>query len=197
MGSYTEAIKGLQPVVKPVFEALTLGLSAAADQHARANFLRGDDPWYYLHTVRRVVCEQLKKDGLQATLDGSRFALPLSGVLLLYGGYAVRVLHAEGGAERRRPRIPIPGRSRPRQAFWRQEPFDGLKTENLLLIWQDDAGLLVDPMLLARPAAGDHRRHSLRLHWDGKLSLSMADTRVADLDELVPQHQYSQIEEAG
>lgn len=199
MGSYGEAVHGLQRIIKPVFDALEAGLTAAADQHARAKFLRIDDPWYYLHTVRRVACERLREDGLQATLDGSRFKVPLSGILVLHGGYVVRVLHAEGGEESARPRIPVPGRSKAKQAFWRQEPFEGMQTENLLLLWQDDRGTLVDPMLLASPRGGDHQRHSLKLSWDGKLSRQMAGMRAADLDELRPDHTYPQIgfEEAG
>jgi hypothetical protein len=199
MGSYGEAVGGLQRIIKPVFESLEAGLTAAADQHARARFLRVDDPWYYLHTVRRVACERLRKDGLQATLDGSRFALPLSGILVVYAGYVVRVLHADGGDGGTRARIPVPGRSKAKQAFWRQDPFDGMNTENLLLLWQDKAGVLLEPMLLACPRAGDHRRHSLKLSWDGKLSRSMAEMRASDLNELEPDHRYQQIgdEEAG
>ncbi|MFI7551948.1 hypothetical protein ACIBQ2_19605 [Micromonospora sediminimaris] len=206
MGSYGEAVTGLQPIIKPVFDSLEAGLSTAADQHTRAKFIRIDDPWYYLHTVRRVACERLRAEGLQATLDGHRFALPLSGLLVVFGGYVVRVLHAEGGEidkEGKRkgfpPRVPIPGRSKAKQAFWRQEPFDGMRTENLLLLWQDDHGQLLDPMLLASPKGGDHQRHSLRLSWDGKLSRNMATMRASDLNELEPDHVYPEIgfEEAG
>jgi hypothetical protein len=200
MSTFGEAVTGLQPIIKPVFESLEAGLTAAADQHANARFVRFDDPWYYLHTVRRVVCERLRADGLQATLDGSRFALPLSGVLVIYGGYVVRVLHAEGGATGSGPTIPIPGRSKAKQSFWAQEPFDGMpRSENLLLLWQDNAGELVDPMLLVSPRGGSHRRHSLTLNWDGKFYRRMADMRAADLNELEPDHKYEQLgdEEAG
>jgi hypothetical protein len=194
MSSYTEAIVSLQETVAPTFGALEAGLAAAADQHARASFLRRDDPWYFLHTVRRVACEKLRGDGLQATLDGNRFRLPLSGILVLHRGYAVKVLHAEGG-KGTSPFIPIPGRSRPRQAFWRQDALDGMDTVNLLLLWQDDAGVLLDPMTLVKPLGGDHRRDSLRVQWMGKSSRRMALMRAADLNELEPDHEYREIGE--
>ncbi|NMO54268.1 hypothetical protein HH310_24175 [Actinoplanes sp. TBRC 11911] len=200
MSTFGEAVSSLQPIIKSVFTSMERGLVTAADQHAKAKFLRIDDPWYYLHTVRRVACQELRDMGLQATLDGSRFALPLSGVLVIFGGYVVRVLHAEGGATGVEPTIPIPGKSEAKQAFWAQQPFDGmLNSRNLLLLWQDNAGTLIDPMFLVSPRGGNHRRDSLTLRWSGKLYRRMADMRAADLNELEPDYTYEQFgeEEAG
>jgi hypothetical protein len=199
MGTYGEALSGLRNIIKPVYDAIATGLEASAQHHVSFNILRQDEPWHYLHTVRRVAVEKLRDAGLQATKEGNRFALPLSGILVVYGGYVVRVLHAEGGEAGEAARVPVPGRSKAKQSFWRQDPFDGMKTENLLLLWQDKAGQLIEPMLLARPVGGDFRRHSLRLAWDGDVYRRMADMRAEDLNELEPKRKYLEMgdEEAG
>ena len=61
-----------------------------------------------------------------------------------------------------------------------------MDTDNLLLLWRDNQGVLVEPLTLVRPVGGDHRRDSLTLSWRGKLSREMADMRAADLDGLRP-----------
>jgi hypothetical protein len=71
----------------------------------------------------------------------------------------------------------------------------GMDTVNLLLLWQDDAGVLLDPMTLVKPLGGDHRRDSLRVQWMGKSSRRMALMRAADLNELEPDHEYREIGE--
>jgi hypothetical protein len=65
-----------------------------------------------------------------------------------------------------------------------------MKTDNLLLIWRDDRGTLMDPMILVRPLRGDHRKESLQINWSGRLSRNMTDLRADDLDELVPDIEY-------
>jgi hypothetical protein len=199
MGTYGEALSGLRNIIKPVFEAIEAGLEASAQHHATFKILRKDEPWHYLHTVRRVAVEKLREAGLQATREGNRFALPLSGILVIYGGYVVRVLHADGGDTSEAVQVPVPGRSKAKQSFWRQDPFDGMKTENLLLLWQDKAGQLIEPMLLARPLGGDYQRNSLRLAWDGEIFRRMANMRAEDLNGLEPRRKYLEMgdEEAG
>jgi hypothetical protein len=198
--SYRESIGRLQPAIEPLCDALTEGLKQANELHAKKSLLRKLDPWFYTHAVRRVACDELRTKGLVAELDGSeRPALAMSGILLHYRDMAIKVLRptvTKSGT----PQIPIPGRSARRQAFWRQEPtLPGLETENLLLVWWDDQGSLVEPMILARPLGGNHRCSSLELDWDGTLSRSMARLRAEDLDELRPDHTYRRLgdEKAG
>jgi hypothetical protein len=56
---------------------------------------------------------------------------------------------------------------------------------------------LVEPLTMARPVGGDHRRHSLQLSWEGPLSSQMATLRAADLDELRPAAEYPMLGDEG
>jgi hypothetical protein len=199
MINYGRAVQTLQPVIEPVCDALSKGLEDANEIHTAKAFRRALDPWFYLHAVRRTACDLLRKQGLQAELEGSRRSLALSGIEVHYRGIAMKILRP-GIAKSGAMQVPIPGRSRPRQAFWRQDAvLEGMETENLLLLWRDDQGELADPMLLVRPLGGDHRRGSLELDWDGPLSRSMAKLRAEDLDNLYPRHDYRKLgdEEIG
>ena len=187
MATYAASVAALQPIVVPVFDALQAGLDAATEHHAHAGFARHRDPWYFAHTVRRVAAERLRNLGVLAEAeDADRPYLALSGLLIFHRDRAVRVLRSQetrtGEIE-----VPVPGRSAARQRFWHQEPaLDGMDTDNLLLLWRDDDGVLVEPLTLVRPVGGDHRRDSLALSWRGTLSREMAAMRAADLDELQP-----------
>jgi hypothetical protein len=196
MTTYQQAMRVLQPVIEPTFDALKTGLKQAAEDHAKRQFRRHDDPHFYLHAVRRVAVMELQSKGLQAIDDTSnKPLLAMSSILIPFKGLAVKVLHTrrhDAGSLI----IPVPGRSKDRQRFWRQEAgsaLPGMATDNMLLLWIDDKGELVDPMLLVRPTGGDHRRYSLRFDWAGKLSRDMARLRAADLDELTPAYEYRQM----
>jgi hypothetical protein len=194
MATFKQVIGVLRPVIVPVYSALQSGLDEATTLHAQRQHRRSDDPHYFVHTVRRVAAEQLRAEGFLAeSEDADRPALSLSGLLVHHGGVALRILRPE--LDRRgKILVPVPGRSQPRQAFWRQEPqLPGMETDNILLLWSDEDGAVVDPMVLVRPLAGDHRRDSLQLEWRGRLSRSMASLRAADLDELVPDIEYQRI----
>jgi hypothetical protein len=196
MSTYSEAVKAFQPVIDPLYAALIMGLDEAAKDHTTKRIMREDDPHYYLHIVRRMMCRELGAHGLTAINENSdKPLLPMSSILIPFKGLAVRVFHTclddKGGII-----IPIPGRSRDRQRFWRQEAgsaLPGLRTDNLLLLWRDDLGKLVEPMHLVRPLGGDHRRTSLVFQWKGKLERQMAHFRAADLDELQPDVEYRQL----
>jgi hypothetical protein len=189
MASYSQAVRGLQPIIDPVFAAIQYGLDVTNEDHARRDLSRRDEPWFYLHSVRRVACQRLREQGLQATEEDGRFRYPMSALIVLYNGFVVRIRHSDAGPDQQ-PEIPGPGRSRSGQRFWRQAPFDGMKTDNLLLIWRDNHGTLVDPMTLVRPLGGNHRKESLQVNWSGRLSRNMTDLRADDLDELVPDVEY-------
>ena len=143
-----------------------------------------------------MAVKELQAKGLQAIDDNSsKPLLALSSILIPYRGLAVKVLHTRK-SDAGNFILPIPGRSRDRQKFWRQDAgsaLPGLQTDNLLLLWCDELGELTDPMLLVRPLGGNHRRDSLRLDWAGKLSRDMARMRAADLDELQPAIEYLQM----
>ncbi|MGP4048358.1 hypothetical protein [Streptomyces sp. 2A115] len=196
MATYAESVRQLQSVIPPVFSALETGLKAANEHHTNNELRRSDDPWHYAHTARRIALEQLRDAGLQAETDEGRPLYAMSGLLLFYRSMAVRILRPSDDVRTGGITIPLPGRSKRRQAFWGQESesaIPGLETDNLLLLWKDDAGKLTDPMTLVRPLGGGHRRNSLRVDWVGKLSRSMARLRAADLDELEPDQQYRQL----
>jgi hypothetical protein len=189
MVSYSQAVRTLQPIIDPVFDGIAHGLKVANQEHTRLNLRRSDEPWFYLHFVRRLACQRLHEQGLQATEEDGRFRFPMSALVIPFKNYIVRIYHSEANREQQ-PEVPVPGHSRTRQEFWRQEPFDGMRTHNLLLMWRDDQGTMVDPMTLVRPLGGDHRRETLRVHWAGRLSRNMTDLRADDLDELVPDVEY-------
>jgi hypothetical protein len=196
MATYAESVRQLQPVIPPIFSALEVGLEAANDHHTSNGLVRSDDPWHYAHTARRIALDQLREAGLQAETEQGRPLYAMSGLLLFYRGMAVRILRPSDDARTGGVTIPLPGRSKKRQAFWSQaagSALPGLETDNLLLLWKDDAGKLVDPMTLVRPTGGGHRRNSLSVDWVGRLSQSMASLRAADLDELEPDQQYRQL----
>lgn len=191
--SYQRAVRLLQPVIEPILAALQYGLDEAAAEHARRGFERTTDPWYFLHSARRSAFERLSADGLAETVDdGDRSLLNLSGLLVRHQSLAIRILRPDPAAGGR-AQIPLPVTGA-LQAFYHQQPLPGLEgTDNLVLTWTDDLGVLVDPLSLARPVGGDSRRDSLLLDWDGPLSRSMARLRARDLDELQPDHQYGSL----
>ena len=191
MISYTGALRVLQPTIRPIFAALDKGLAVAGAHHADQKLARSDDPHYYAHTVRRVACEELNKKGLHARLEDGRPQVALSAIIVHHAGVAMRVMRppVTGGGEFQ---IPIPGRSVPKQAFWCQVPMiPGIETDNLLLLWGDKEGSLLDTMKLVRTWHGDHRRRSLEVHWRGSLTKQMASMRAADLDHLHADYVYN------
>ncbi len=193
MGSYPEILRRIQPIMKPLFDALQSGIRLANETHGPGRFVRRHDAHYWAHTVRREACDKLKTAGLQADLDSQ--VMHLSAILVQFDGVWLRVLRPE--IRRDKPLVPLPGRSKARQAFYRQDPvlddLEGVASDNMLVIWQDTAGRLEEPLRLVRPLGGDHQRCNLRLHWEGELRSNMADLRAADLDALQPIAIYEQI----
>ena len=194
MGTYPEILRRIQPAMKPLFSALGSGIELANRLHGTEGFDRSDDAHYWAHTVRRRTCEMLKTDGLQADLE-TEFT-NLSAILVQYNGVWLRVLRPEirkGSKEL----VPLPGRSKPRQAFYRQDPvlddLEGVASDNILAIWRDKDGKLREPLKLVRPLGGDHERRNLRLDWEGELRSDMASLRAADLDALQPTATYPQL----
>jgi hypothetical protein len=198
MATYGQTVARLHPVIGPLFEALDAGLVAATEVHTARGFRRGDDPWFFGHTVRRVAIERLQEVGLQAQAESGRPVYAMSGLLVFHQDLAVRVLRPLT-SKRGRPQLPLPGRSASRQRFWRQQEgaFPGLVTDNLLVLWTDTDGVLNEPLLLVRPLGGDHRRVNLKLDWRGRLERSMATRRAEDLNELVPDVDYRQLGDIG
>jgi hypothetical protein len=194
--SYQHSVRLLQPVIVPIFDALQYGLDEAMAEHARRGFERATDPWYFLHSARRSAFERLAAAGLAETVDdGDRSLLNLSGLLIRHDSLVIRVLRPELD-HAGRPPLPRTGAMRD---FYHQQPLPGLEgTDNLILTWTDDLGVVQDPMVLARPVGGDSRQDSLLLAWDGPLARDMARLRARDLDELQPEHQYGSLaDEAG
>lgn len=185
MATYQVALRRLQPVVPIVFAAFQAGLNASTEEHDRRGLQRRGDQHYFSHTARRVICERLRAYQLLVTDPANeRSALPMSGIQIQYGEALLWVLR---GTE-----VPVPDSAR-KQAFYRQQgTLDGW--DNLLLLWSDVDGILVDPMRLVRPLGGDRRRESLIVDWDGPLSRRMAGMRPQDLDALEPRYEWNELE---
>lgn len=186
MASYGRALRALHPTFATIFRSLEEGLEEAQRYHTERLYKRSDDPHLFLHLARRRACAVLEEAGLAARLVDDGAALSMSGILIHHQGFAVRVLHAQrdiaGKVE-----VPVPGSSRPRQDFWRQAPaIPGLETDNLLLLWLDDGGVLEDPMHLIRPRGGDNLKANLDVEWRGKIYREMAKLRADDLVDLEP-----------
>jgi hypothetical protein len=185
MATYQQSLKRLQPIILILFDGLQAGLTASVDDHSRKRIRRRADPHYFSHTARRITCERLLKRGLLVTdPDQERSALPMSSIQIQHNGVLLWV-------HRSPEQIPLPTSPR-KQSFYRQElTLPGW--DNLLLLWDDAEGLLVDPMRLVRPLGGDSKRRNLRLDWEGSLSRSMASMRAQDLDALRARHQWQQL----
>lgn len=185
MSTYQQALRRLQPIVPPVFDALEAGLTASMEDHAVKKLRRKVDPHYFSHTARRITCERLRMDGLLVTdPDQERSALPMSSIQIEFAGVRLWVLRAKKD-------VPLPTSPR-KQQFYRQEPtLEGW--DNLLLLWDDNDGDLRDPMHLVRPIGGDKSRRNLVLDWDGPLSRTMANLRAQDLDQLQPEKEWKKL----
>ncbi|MDQ7910746.1 hypothetical protein RB614_40265 [Phytohabitans sp. ZYX-F-186] len=193
MASYGRALSALHPTFATIFHSLEEGLEEAQRYHTEMLYRRSDDPHLFLHLARRRACAVLEREGLSARQVDETAALNLSGILIHHQGFAVRVLHAqhEGGRE---VEIPVPGSSKPRQDFWRQaSAIPDLETDNLLLLWGDDGGVLTDPLTLVRPLGGDNLKANLRVEWRGKISREMAKLRAEDLVDLEPDWQAEEL----
>ncbi|WP_173040805.1 hypothetical protein [Phytohabitans flavus] len=189
MASYGRALSALHPTFATIFRSLEEGLEEAQRYHTERQYKRSDDPHLYLHLARRRACAVLEEEGLAARLVDDSAALNMSGILIHHQGFAVRVLHAQRGTAGE-IEVPVPGPSRPRQEFWRQaSAIPGLETDNLLLLWLDDKGVLQDPMVLIRPLRGDNLKANLQLEWRGKIYREMAKLRAEDLVGLEPDWQ--------
>lgn len=189
MASYQETLRRIQPIVPVVFESLQGGLDAARAMHSDRRLDRHVDQHYFAHSVRRVTCDRLRDAGLLVTdPEHERSALAMSGIQIDYN--YVRLWVFRGKSE-----FPLPNSVRKRRFYEQVPTLDG--ADNVLLLWDDDDGALHDPMHMARPVGGDHHRRNLRLDWEGRLSRRMGGMRAADLDELVPDQQWTQLEGDG
>jgi hypothetical protein len=189
MASYGRALSALHPTFATIFRSLEEGLHEAQRYHNDRRYKRSDDPHLYLHLARRRACVVLEEAGLSAKLVDDSAVLSMSGILIQHQGFAVRVLHAQRDSMGRVDE-PLPGASKPRQDFWRQAPaIPGLETDNLVLQWLDDGGVLEDPMILIRPLGGDNLKANLEVEWRGKIFRKMAKLRAEDLVDLEPDWQ--------
>jgi len=200
MATYRETLRVIQPIITPTFRALRVGLEGTASLHEREGLGRTRDPWFYAHAARRKAADELKECGLLVESPrGGRPLHAMSGLLVRFKTVAIRI-YRTSLTPSGQVIVPIPGRSRRKQRFWRQEQdptLDGMEQDNLLLLWRDDAGTLVDPLTLVRPIGGSHRRDSLQLDWRGPLSEHMASLRAADLDGLRPTIEYPRLGDEG
>ncbi|WP_173157944.1 hypothetical protein [Phytohabitans suffuscus] len=193
MASYGRALSALHPTFATIFRSLEEGLAEAQRYHTERRYKRSDDPHLFLHLARRRACAVLEEEGLSARQVDETAALNLSGILIHHQGFAVRVLHSQREIGRE-VEIPVPGASKPRQEFWRQaSAIPDLDTDNLLLLWLDEGGVLEDPMFLIRPLGGDNLKANLRVEWRGKISREMAKLRAEDLVDLEPDWQAEEL----
>jgi hypothetical protein len=71
VSSYAATVRAIQPIILPVFDALAFGLAESNKEHARRKLEREDDPWYYLHSVRRSALVHLQRAGGHSTAKPS------------------------------------------------------------------------------------------------------------------------------
>jgi len=197
MNTYPATVVAVQPVIEPLYLALQHGLKVAAEIHGQHRWRRRHDKQYYSHTVRRRAVEDLRDGGFVVDEDDHGNVPAMSGITVRHGGVALRMYRApvtrKGVVE-----VPLPRRSLKLQAFYRQEAgsvLPGMETNNVLGLWQDDEGVLIDPIILVRPLGGDHRKENLRLDWKGPLRREMANYRAVDLTALEPDVQYPRLDE--
>ncbi len=199
MTTYRVTVAAIQPVIEPLFAALTTGLETAVEIHGHYRWLRERDKQYFSHTVRRHAAEKLRAAGYIVDEDDQGRMPLMSSITVRHQGVALRLYRPTvtraGVIE-----VPLPRRSRKRQSFYRQEfgsVITGLETNNVLALWRDEEGVLVDPITLVRPLVGDHRKSSLKLHWTGPLRREMATYRTDDLESLEPEFQYEYLDGEG
>lgn len=196
MTTYRLTITAIQPVIEPTFSALEEGLKTAIKIHGDYKWLRREDKQYFSHTVRRHAVEDLRAGGYTVDEDEHGRVPLMSSITVRHGGVALRLYRAtltrKGVIE-----VPLPRDSRKLQSFYRQEfgsVISGLETNNVVALWHDEEGVLVDPIALVRPLGGDHRRSNLKLHWKGPLKRDMARYRTDDLKGLAPEIQYEYLD---
>jgi hypothetical protein len=175
--------------------------------HRRVEGGRGDprdykwrrvrDKQFFSHVVRRSAVEALRADGYIVDEDEYGRAPLMSSITVRHQGVALRLyrptITRKGVIE-----VPLPHHFRKLQSFYRQEfgsVITGLETNNVLGLWHDEKGCLVDPITLVRPLGGDHRKRSLKVHWKGPLLREMATYRTADLKCLEPEIQNDHLDD--
>jgi hypothetical protein len=171
-------------------------LETAVEIHGHYEWLRERDKQYFTHTVRRRAVEQLRAAGYIVDEDNQGRVPLMSSITVRHQGVALRLyrptITRDGVIE-----VPLPRHSRKLQSFYRQEfgsVIGGMETNNVLALWHDREGVLVDPITLVRPLGGDHRKSNLKLHWKGPLRREMATYRTDDLKILEAEIQYEYLD---
>src|SRR5688500_18023299 len=118
MASYGRALSALHPVIATTFDSLAYGLEKTQKYHTDEELQRTEDPHLYLHLARRHACKKLVKAGIHARLIYDEGNFRMSSILVFHNGVAVWVLHTQED-DKGKIEPPVPGRSEPRQKFWR------------------------------------------------------------------------------
>jgi hypothetical protein len=189
MITYGATLAKMQPIIEPLFDAFAAAAGDAAAHHAEHELSRRDDQHYYAAVIRRLVLRDLMDNGLYLSREEDERPLnPMSSLQIPYEGlviWAFKAARISGSVPQHQ--VPLPQHSESKRAFWRQEPvlaLGGMPTENILLLWSEEQGVIHPAMTLVRPLGGDHRRDNLRTHWIGPLRREMANVAVDDLSEM-------------
>jgi hypothetical protein len=161
--------------LKPVVPLLTTA-GEHATERARAYFkeqpleaARVRDRYLFAHLVRHQVCSYLNDRGQAARID-TRW-LPNSGVAFSLDWMDVRFLKSYFG------KLPAPGYSRVKQAFYSQTIERGLwdvadpsfQRVNIVVTWDVDASGALSALTVYSPSGGGTASNSARSYWQETL----------------------------
>lgn len=181
MATPSDSLHRLQPVLPLLFDGLQYGLDKATQEHNRDDLRRRTDPLYFSYGARRHASEYLMQQGLLVTdVDGEKSALQMSGLQVQHNGSLLWIFRAKD-------EVPVPGHSTRKRNFYAQQD-NLLGWDNLLLLWNDNDGVLADPMYLVRPTGGDHRRRNLTTDWSVPITREIGSMRVEDLALVKPDY---------
>jgi hypothetical protein len=153
-----KALKALASLLPVVYSALE-----AATQSTREFFDREDRPIdsYLAPCLVRYYAKQ-HLDSVGQSVEYDREELSNNGLCLTYNNYLLRIWKSEDGE------LPVPGQSRPRQAFFQQLPIAINNPEeqlNLAILWEVSSDYNLQRLLLSCPKAGDTTRASVEAYW--------------------------------
>ncbi len=161
-----EVLTQLSPILSILFQTIEEAVLWTKD------FFEGNtrevDPSLAPNMVCYYAKDALRKRGQAVEDDIGMEPLANNGLMLTYGGMAVRILKADNGS------LPPPGYSRARQAFYHQQyalDFPSAKgiyrpsMLNLILLWNADPGYVFQGLTLSCPKGGDTRRSSVEEYW--------------------------------
>jgi len=187
----TETMRDLGSLPAMMSQAMDYGAFKAREYFEREGKAPGDDLSLAGHLARFHAKDYLRAHGqfvveerdVEAEDQVDLQSVPNTGLFLSRGRFQIRILHAQNG------RIPAPGASLSRQAYYQQlqESFQFPEDEvdpsapkpvSLILYWDTTAPYDLSLLRLACPQYGEKTQASVKVWWDERLAL-IAHTPLA------------------